>query len=188
VLAQHCRPNETFQIRTKVPPEHVVRDVVSLVHSLVPEMPSFDVQPMTAALGQVNGMLLPQLGSILTVCFGILGMTLSVVGLYGAVSYNASLRTREIGLRLALGAHRGAIMRLIFRHGLFLVLVGVGIGVLFALGISRLVGGFLVGVQPSDPVTYAGGTLILPLAALSGSYFPARRVTRVNPTAALRDE
>jgi putative ABC transport system permease protein len=79
-------------------------------------------------------------------------------------------------------------MRLVFRHGLFLVLVGVGIGVLSALGVSRLVGGFLVGVQPSDPATYVGVTIILLLAALSASYFPARRATRVDPMAALRDE
>jgi predicted permease len=187
-LAQHYRPTETLQIRTKVLPERVTRDAVSLIHSLVPEMPTFDVQPMTAALDHVNGMLLPQLGSILTACFGILGITLAVVGLYGVASYNASQRTREIGLRMALGAHRGAIMRLVFRHGLFLVLVGVGIGVLSALGVSRLVGDFLVGVQPSDPVTYVGVTIVLLLAALSASYFPARRATRVDPMAALRDE
>ena len=188
-LAQHYRPDETLQVRTKVPPELAARDAVSLIHSLVPEMPAFDVQPMTAALDQVNGLLLPQLGAILTACFGILaGITLAVVGLYGVVSYNASQRTREIGLRMALGAPRGAIMRLIFRHGLFMILVRGRIGILFALGVSRLVAGFLVGVQPSDPTTYAGVTIILLLVALSASYFPARRATRVDPMAALRDE
>jgi predicted permease len=187
-LAQHYRSSETLQIRTKVPPEHLVRDAVSLIHSLLPKMPVFDVQPMTAALDQVNGLLLPQLASILTACFGILGITLAVVGLYGVVSYNASLRTREIGLRMALGARRGAIMKLILRHGLFLVLVGVVIGILFAFGVSRLVGGFLVGVSPSDPATYVGVTLSLLLAAFGASYFPARRTTRVDPMAALRDE
>jgi predicted permease len=187
-LAQHYRPDETLQVRTKVPPENVARDAVSLIHSLVPDMPAFDVQPMSAALDQVNGMLLPQLGSILTACFGILGIALAIVGLYGVVSYDASQRTREIGLRMALGADRESIIRLIFRHGLLLVLVGVGIGVLFALGVSRFVGSFLVGVQPSDPITYVGVVLILLLVAFSASYFPARRATRVDPMVALRDE
>jgi putative ABC transport system permease protein len=89
---------------------------------------------------------------------------------------------------MALGARRGAIMKLILRHGLFLVLVGVVIGILFAFGVSRLVGGFLVGVSPSDPATYVGVTLSLLLAAFGASYFPARRTTRVDPMAALRDE
>jgi putative ABC transport system permease protein len=146
------------------------------------------VQEMTNALDQVNGMLLPRLGASLTACFGFLGVTLALVGLYGVVSYTAIQRTREIGLRMALGATRGAILRLILRNGFFLVIIGLGIGIALALGITRLLSDFLVGVRPSDPATYTEVSVMLVLVALLASYFPASRATKVDPMIALHEE
>jgi predicted permease len=187
-LSQHFRSEETLEVRTKLARGDAVHDITNIIHSSVQGMPIFDVQTMTNALDQVNGMLLPQLGAVLTASFGLLGLTLALIGLYGVVSYTASQRTREIGLRMALGAQREAIIRLILHHSFVLVMIGLGIGVVFAFGLTRLVGDFLVGVRPSDPLTYAGVSFLLTSVTLCATYFPARRATVVDPTVALHEE
>jgi ABC-type antimicrobial peptide transport system permease subunit len=111
---------------------------------------------------------------------------LALVGGYGCVSYAASQRTQEIGVRMALGAGRGEIVRLVLGRGLVLVAVGIAVGTLAALSMSRAIANLLFNVSPADPITFVGVPLLLGTMALAASYVPARRATRIDPAVALR--
>ena len=124
----------------------------------------------------------------LLVSLSILGMFLAAVGLYAAVAYLVSRRTHEIGIRMALGARRAAVIRLVLAQGLRLSAVGAGIGLVGAVAVSRLMSSFLYGVRPSDPLCYVASILVAVGVALLASYFPARRATKVDPMVALRHE
>ena len=112
---------------------------------------------------------------------------LSVIGVYGVISYSVSQRTREIGIRMALGAQPGAILGLVLRQGIVIVAAGLVLGLALSLASSKLVGKFLV-VSGADPLTYCTVSAVLTLVALAACYLPARRSTRVNPIVALRHE
>jgi len=120
--------------------------------------------------------------------FGLLGLILASFGLYGIVSYTVSQRTREIGLRMALGAQRSDAVRLVLRQGLVLALLGAGIGLPLALSASYSLRGALYQVSPADPVALAGTALLLIAVALFASYIPARRAARVDPMVSLRQQ
>jgi putative ABC transport system permease protein len=124
----------------------------------------------------------------LAATLGVLGLILALVGLYGVVAYAAAQRTHEIGIRMALGARPGEILRLMAGQALLLVGAGLllGLGAAFAAG--RLLRGFFVGASGTDPVTYAAVTLLLAFIALAACYIPARRATRIDPMVALRGE
>jgi ABC-type antimicrobial peptide transport system permease subunit len=120
--------------------------------------------------------------------YGVLALVLAVVGLYGSMAYSVSRRTREMGLRMALGARAGEVRRHVLGQALRIALVGTVIGLVAAVPASRLVRSQLYGVQPTDPVTIIGVILVLALAAAVAAYVPARRATRVDPVVALRSE
>lgn len=129
-----------------------------------------------------------RLSMVLLGIFAGLALVLAVLGIYGVISYSVGQRTREIGVRMALGAQPGDVVRLIVRQGARLALVGAIIGLGFAFGFARMMSGLLYGVSSSDPLTFAIVALVLVAAALMASYLPARSATRIPPTAALRHE
>ena len=117
-----------------------------------------------------------------------MALLLGVVGIYGVISYSVSQRTREIGIRMALGAQQEAVRRMFIRHGLMLTAIGVAIGLAAAAGLMRLLGSLLFEVSPLDPLTYVAVPIVLALAALAASYLPARKATTIDPVEALRAE
>ena len=119
---------------------------------------------------------------------GGMALLLGIVGIYGVISYAVSQRTREIGIRMALGARPGELQRMFVRHGLILAGVGVAIGAGAAMGLSRLMKSLLFEVSPMDPVTYAAVAAVLVTSAALASYVPARRAAAVDPLDALRAE
>jgi len=187
-LAQNYTGYRTLQIRSSVPPENLITQVQSAVQVLDPNMPVSDVQTMWQSLSGGNGFFIFRVGAILAASIGILGLTLAVVGVYGVVSFAASQRTREIGIRMALGADQRDILRLVLRQGLMLVMGGVLAGVLLAWALTRSMVTLLIGVSPTDALTFATATLLLGGIGLWACYAPARRAMHLEPTVALRHE
>jgi putative ABC transport system permease protein len=178
----------TLQMRTYGNPEAMGQEITGLITSLAPAMPLPGVQTMAGALNTPNGLWLFKLGAGLAAAMGILGLILAIIGVYGVVAYMTAQRTHEIGMRLALGALPGDILRMVLRQGMSIIVVGSVLGIIMAFGVARLLAHLLVGVSSSDPVTYASITLMLVLVALAACYIPARRATQVDPMVALRYE
>ncbi len=130
----------------------------------------------------------PRLNMVLLGIFAGLALALAAVGIYGVISYSVTQRTHEIGVRMALGAQRGDVVRLILSHGLRLALVGLAIGIAGALASTRALSRMLFGVSTTDPMIFAGLSLLLIAVAAVASYVPARRAMRVDPMVALRYE
>jgi putative ABC transport system permease protein len=118
--------------------------------------------------------------------FGTFALFLAAVGIYGVLAYSVNRRTREIGVRMALGAERGRVLGMILGDGMRAVLPGIGAGVIGALLLSRLISGLLYGVAPSDPVTFVAVVVVIVLVTLAASLVPARRATKVDPMVAIR--
>ncbi|MGO9337157.1 MAG: ABC transporter permease [Terracidiphilus sp.] len=187
--AQHVAGNSlmVFQLRTEGNPLALATTVEKTIHSLAPELPVFQVQTMRQGLYTLNGLLLFQIGATLAAIMGGLGLTLAVIGIYGVVSYAVSRRVHEIGLRMALGASRGNVFRMIYRQSIVIVAAGLGVGLALALAVAHTVGRFVV-VNVWDPTTYIAVAAVLGLAALGSCYFPAHRATAVEPMVALRED
>lgn len=152
--------------------------------ALDPAMPRFEVETLAAQLevSLTRERLIARLSSL----FGLLALVLVCIGLYGVMAYDMTERTREIGIRMALGAARLDVLRLVIGRGLRLVLIGLGLGLAGALALTRLLRGLLFGVSASDPLVLAGVTTLLLLVALLACWIPARRATKVDPMMALR--
>lgn len=177
-----------LQVRTSLPPQQLSLPLKNLIRSMDSKLPVYDVITMEESLQGGNGFFLLRMGAMFAGSLGLLGLILAVVGVYGVVSYSASQRTHEIGIRLALGAQRRDVLKLVVGQGLIMVLVGLGIGVILMIGLSPLIGSLLFGVKPYDPLTYCSAVLILSAVALFACYIPARRSTRIDPMLALRHE
>lgn len=160
-----------------------------MARKLAPTVPVLSVRTMSDAVRNgANGLLLFNLGAKLTAALGFLGLTLAVVGIYGVMAYAVGQRTQEIGVRMALGAQRRTILWMVSCQGLAIIGTGLSIGLLTAIAAGRLVGEFLVGVGPADPMTYITVSTLLSLIALAACYIPARRAVHIEPTVALRYE
>jgi putative ABC transport system permease protein len=177
-----------LQLRSSVPPETLGVRLRQAIQALDPEMPIGDLQTMTRSLGGAHGFLIFRVGAMQAGALGILGLVIAVVGIYGVVSYGAAQRTREIGIRMALGATPKDILGIILGHGVWLVIAGIAVGLAGAAALTRLLARFLLLVSPSDPFTFVTVTLLLAAVALWACYIPARRATRVAPVEALRHE
>jgi ABC-type antimicrobial peptide transport system permease subunit len=126
--------------------------------------------------------------TIMLTVFAVFALVLACVGIYSVMSYLVSQGTRDIGIRMALGAERSAILKMIFGHGFVLTAGGVIAGLIGALALTRVMTSLLFEVSPSDPTTFASVPIVLGIVALAASYIPARRATRIEPLVALRDE
>jgi ABC-type antimicrobial peptide transport system permease subunit len=129
-----------------------------------------------------------RLAAVFAAVIGMIGLILGVVGVYGVVSFTASQRTREIGIRLALGANSSDILRLVWKQGVRLVIVGIVVGMIAAWSLTRAMAHMLAGVSPGDPVTYITVTVLMSAVGLLACWIPARRAMRVDPMEALRYE
>jgi ABC-type antimicrobial peptide transport system permease subunit len=146
------------------------------------------IRVRTLAEQRMRSLSTPRMAATLLGMLGGLGLLLGTLGLYGVMAYLVTQRTHEIGIRMALGAERGNILRLVLRQALRLVVLGLALGTLGALAAARLIEGLLYGVQPQDPMTMAMVMLVLAGAALVACLLPARRAVRVDPITALRYE
>jgi ABC-type antimicrobial peptide transport system permease subunit len=187
-LAQDYESPITLQLRSSLPAAEAIRAAVRTIHSLSPAMPVFEIHTMTQALDTLNGYLLYKVGALLTAALGLLGLSLALVGVYGVVSYTASQRTHEIGIRIALGAQPSQVLQTILGQGLVMTGAGVLIGILLAAGAGRLARDMLAGVSSIDPLTYASASVLLAVVTLAACYIPARRAARIEPMNALRSE
>jgi len=187
-LSQHFDSFRTLQVRTIVPPEQLAGDVRQQIRALDSNLPILDVRTMREAMNGVNGYFIFRLGAGLSALLGLLGLVLAVVGVYGVVSFAASQRTNEIGIRMAMGAQQRDILGMILRQGIFVVGIGLLAGLVAAAALARTMSSLFIGVSSIDPLTFSAVTLLLAAVALAACYIPARRATRVDPLVALRYE
>ncbi len=173
-------------VRTTASPSDMAAAVRSQVQSLDKDMPVSSIKTMDQRLSE--SVARPRFNTLLLSLFAAVALILSAVGIYGVMSYSVSQRTHEIGIRMALGAQKGDVVKLVVRQGMVLAGIGLVIGVGGALLLSRLMASFLFGVSATDPLTFTGVSLVLALAAFLACYIPARRATKVDPMVALRYE
>ena len=173
-------------VRTEGDPTLVMPAVRRAVAEIDPREAVYNVQTMDEVVS--HSFAARRLSMILLGVFAALALALACVGIYGVISYLVGQRTHEIGLRMALGAQRNEVLRLVVGHGARMALIGVAIGIGAALGLTRLMANQLFGVSAHDPLTFAGVTLLLIIVALAACYIPARRAMRVDPMIALRYE
>ena len=187
-IAQDDCSLRVLQVRTTVEPRSLIARVEREVRAIDPAISIIDARTMQQSLAGGMGFMIFRFGAWLAGCMGLLGLALAVVGVFGVVAYSASQRTREVGVRLALGATPRDVLRLLLSHGMRLALWGVAAGLALAIALARIAGGFLAFVSPFDPATFIGVTLLLSGAALAACLAPARRAMRVDPMTALRHE
>jgi predicted permease len=187
-IAQAYTGLRVLQVRASLPAEALAPVVEREIRSLEPNLPLYDVQSMTRALGSGLGFFPVRVGAIAVAAFGLLAFALATVGLYGVTSYLATQRTHEIGVRVALGATRQHIVRLVLESGAKLVMLGVATGMVMTLAGSRIVDSFLFGVSAYDPWTLATVVPLLGGVTLIAGAIPAWRAARMDPAVALRSE
>ncbi|HEX9759719.1 MAG TPA: ABC transporter permease [Candidatus Acidoferrales bacterium] len=178
--------SRTVLVRVAGDPGPVMAALRNEVRQLDETIPVTGLQPLVETISAT--LLLPRIGASLFGLFGVLGLVLASVGLYGVIAFTVSQRTHEIGIRMALGAQRGDILRLVIRQGLVLTLIGLVIGVAASLGATQAIAVILYGISPTDVWTFGGVSLLLVAVAVLACWIPARRAARTDPMVALRYE
>jgi predicted permease len=185
-LAQAYRAAGNILVKSKGSAMDTLPALRTAVGALDPNLAIFGVMTLDAA---TSISLLPvKVAASLTAALGVLALILGAIGLYGVMSYLVRQRTREIGIRMALGAHAGAVVRLITRQGMRWTGIGLALGLAASFGVARLIAGFLNGIGPADPIAFGAVALLLSATAFVACYMPARRASRIDPLVALRDE
>jgi putative ABC transport system permease protein len=185
-LMQNYSPLATVAVRTSGRPEAVISAVRSQVQSLDTNLALTQIQTIEEVIGQ--GLWAPRMGAALLAVFGGLALVLAIIGVYGVLSYSVNQQTREIGIRMAMGAQSGRVLRLVVGQGMRLAGAGLVLGLLVAFAAMRVLGSLLFGVSAHDPLTFGAVSLVLAIAAVLACYIPARRATKVDPIIALRYE
>jgi len=183
-MRQQYSPAATLVLRTTGNPESLLGAVRTQVQQIDKNLAFTNAQTVQQLLGQ--GLWPARMGAALLGLFGALAMILASIGIYGVLAYSVAQRTSEIGLRMALGAQPRQVLGLVLRQGMLLALIGATVGILVALPVAGMAGTLLYGVSATDPLTYAGITVLLMGVALLACYLPARRATRIDPLVALR--
>ena len=178
----------TYMVRTAGDPAAFVGTAQAALHEMDPQLPLIQPQTMEHFTNQAPAVFLRRYPSYLIGSFAGLALTLAMIGLYGLISFTVVQRTREIGIRMALGAQPRDILELIMRQGIGAALVGVAVGVVAALALTRLMASLLFGVKPTDAQTFLSVVALLTCVAMAASYIPARRAMRTDPLEALRHE
>jgi putative ABC transport system permease protein len=183
-LTQVYQPNVALLVRARNP-RAVLGTVRSQVQRLDPRLPITNVSTLSEALH--TALWAPRMAAWLLTVLGGVSLMLAVIGIYGSMAYSVSRRTRELGIRVALGADAGAVIRLVVRQGVRLSLIGIAVGLAVSLAASRLITGLLWG-SATDPMIFVAVPVILAVAVMAASYLPARRAIRADPLVALRYE
>src|SRR5947207_15734741 len=185
-MSQTQNQGFTLAVRTGAEAGTLLPVLVNTLHQIDPNLGVSDEATMNEKIEGTQAAMLHRFSTWLVGGFAAMALVLSVVGLYGVIAYSVSQRTREIGVRMALGAQRGSVYQMVMRQAGRLTLIGVGLGLVFAVGSSMLMRKVLFGVAAWDVSTLAGVATVLSLAALLASFLPARRAASVNPCDALR--
>jgi putative ABC transport system permease protein len=178
--------NQYVVIRTSLNPRSLEPAVKAVVADLDKDLPVVNLRTMDELM--MEAVAPPRFRTILVSMFAVVGLLLAAIGIYGVMAYAVTERTHELGVRIALGADRGDVFRIVLGEAAWLAACGVGLGVAGALGATRLMQTLLFGVTPTDALTFAAIAMLLTATALVASYIPARRATRVDPMVALRYE
>jgi ABC-type antimicrobial peptide transport system permease subunit len=185
-MGQSPMDTATLVLRTSTDPEALTGAVRSAVREIDPSLPLYRVQPMEDVVAA--SLADQRFSATLLGVFAALALVLASLGVYGVISYSVAQRSRELGLRMALGARRDGVLRLVVRQGMGLVLVGVGVGLVGAFLASRLLRSMLYEIGAGDPLTYVVVPVVLTLVGLVATLIPALRATRVDPAVALKAE
>jgi predicted permease len=183
---QIFRVKVSLVVRTQADPQLMIKRVEEALRSVDPQQTITSAFTLEDAVG--DAVARPRLLTVLLGLFGIMGLVLGALGIYGVLAYLVNQRTREIGVRLALGARPSDVLWMVVSRGLWLAGLGVAVGLVAALVLTRLMQGVLYGVTPTDPLTFVGVSAVLLGVAAFASWLPARRATRVDPLVALRAE
>jgi putative ABC transport system permease protein len=186
---QHYKQNslESLELRTAGDPAAIIPEIERTIHTMTRTLPLFEVKTLHQALYSPNGLLLFQVAAALAGIMGTIGLILAVIGVYGVLSYVVSRKTNEIGVRMALGAQRRDILRMVYRQGFWIAGIGLALGLAAAFAVAHLLASMIV-VSATDPTTYLGVSAIMLGVVLMACYVPARRASSVEPMAALREE
>jgi putative ABC transport system permease protein len=191
-LAQAYNGNVFLHVRVATDDRRVVAGMIGTVRQMLravdAELPVLRIEPFADVLDKNLGLWVVRLAAVLFGAFGGIALLLAVVGVYGVKAYAVARRTREIGIRMALGAHPRDVFKLVMKQGALQTALAVSVGILLALGVGQLLAGMLLQISPMDPAALAISSLLLGSAALLACFFPARRATKVSPMTALRTE
>jgi predicted permease len=187
-VGQAYRSPMTIVVETATDPTSVARSMRAVIAELDPSLPVFDVRTMDDHLRNGQALLFTRLGSAFATVFGLLALVLATIGVYGVVSYSVAQRTREIGVRMALGARRPAILRLVVGQGMRLGWIGLGVGLVLSIATMGVVSSVLYGVGPRDPVVLGSAVGLLMIVVAIASLVPARRAMRIDPMTSLRSQ
>jgi predicted permease len=175
-----------FELRTAGNPALLIRAVRNVANQVDSRLPLSDIHTQSQEIDEL--LLQERLVARIASFFGVLAVLLACMGLYGLLSYEVTRRTREVGIRMALGAQKGEVLKLVVKQGMVLAVAGVGVGIAGALGLTRFLSSLLYGVKPADPLTFVVVSMVLSGVALLACYIPAHRAAKVDPMVALRYE
>jgi ABC-type antimicrobial peptide transport system permease subunit len=173
-------------VRSSLDPAALTSSVRQEIHALDPDLPIYNVRTMVQRVDE--SLARRRFAMLLLTVFAACALGLAAVGTYGVIAYLVSQGTREVGIRMALGATPGGILRMVIRQGMIVAIAGVILGIAGAFALTRFMRGLLFGVAPSDPLTFSVIVALLGLVALVASYVPARRAARIDPMVSLRSE